>query len=301
MASDATSTVSGLPTLLRAPACVQHKSAPEQTGSSVGPTYIVKQALAPSASAPALSSQEVRRRPSSAGWVRSSGPSATFGTGPGHRGLHKVSASPGPGDYWREGTFRIPGGSLSLASRDRDCNNDGRICEERRQFRHLDQNRNGVLDFDEACVLFRRGDPTVQDLEVRALFDLVDVSRDGKIQFQELHDFLFSSGPKGSAWRTRLREAMNLVHPGPGQYTGNGLLRSQHKQPASPIIAKGPRLDNLGWQMNTPGPGAYAVKYSSILPKCPRATFGTGPGHQSLDAWKQGRLGRPRSALALRM
>jgi len=301
MASNPVSTVSGLPTLLRAPACAHHKGVSEQAGSCPGPTYIVKKALAPSASAPALESQEVCQHPNSASWIRSSGPAATFGTGPGHGGLKKVSASPGPGDYWREGIFRIPGGSLSLASRDRDRNNYGRVCEERRQFRQLDQNRNGVLDFDEACVLFRRGDPSVQDLEVRALFDLVDVSRDGKIQFQELHDFLFSSGPKGSAWRTRLREAMHLVHPGPGQYAGNSLPRSQHKQAASPVIGKGPRLDTEGCGPKTPGPGAYAVKYSSILPKCPRATFGTGPGHQSRDDWKQGRAGRPRSALALRM
>jgi len=272
-----TSTMS-LPTLLRQATSEPAKGRPETAATSA------KQKIhAPYAIDPRLTSNLTPnyRRPSSASAIRSPGPFATIGKGPGHEDAYKVRISPGPSDYSKREMFSTTGGNyFTSADRDRERNKSGRAVEERRQFRQLDENHNGVLDFDEACKLFLRGKSNLQHVEIKALFDNIDASKDGKIQFQELHDFLFSSSIKSSAWRSRLRSALRLVDPGPGDYySEKRAALSQHKRSGKAILS-GPGHDLF--RPKTSGPASYDVKYSAVLRHAPRASFGKGPGHQAL-------------------
>mmetsp|Transcript_27298 Transcript_27298/g.49421 ORF Transcript_27298/g.49421 Transcript_27298/m.49421 type:complete len:300 (+) Transcript_27298:56-955(+) len=275
-----TSTFSGLPTLLRqASASMPAKGRPDTAATSVAD----HKRHAPFASSPSTLTLSVRHRPVSASAIRRPGPAATFGKGPGHEGLYKSSISPGPSDYSKQQRPATRGGNYFTAGdRDRERNRNGLAGEERRQFRQLDQDHNGVLDFDEACKLFRRGNQNVQDVEVKALFDAIDVSQDGKIQFQELHEFLFSWSNKRSAWRSRLRAALNLNEPGPGDYSGNSVALSSQRRSGKAILGTGPGHDLSGFRPKTPGPATYSVKYSAVLTHAPRASFGKGPGHRDL-------------------
>jgi len=61
------------------------------------------------------------------------------------------------------------------------------------QFKKLDQNGDGQLDFDELKVLLKRGNPTFKDEEVKKLYDSCDVNHDGKVSFEEFVDYVFGA------------------------------------------------------------------------------------------------------------
>mmetsp|Transcript_114091 Transcript_114091/g.354237 ORF Transcript_114091/g.354237 Transcript_114091/m.354237 type:complete len:80 (-) Transcript_114091:47-286(-) len=59
----------------------------------------------------------------------------------------------------------------------------------------------------------------MKDKEIRALFDAVDINKDGRIDFGELVDFICPSAkPENAAARRRLKEAFAAARPGPGSY-----------------------------------------------------------------------------------
>lgn len=206
------------------------------------------------------------------------GPAATIGTGPGHEGLGSSAVTPAPGDYKTEEQRHIPGGSYFGTCR-RSCEGPA---HERRRFRQVDSNHDGILDFDEVCELLRRGDTSVQVLEVKKLFDAMDTSKDGKIQYEELVAFLDSASVKGSVWRRKLRDAFSMSQPGPCDYAANDQARSRHKQQPKAVIGQGPGHESLCSREITPGPSTYQVNHKAVTTHSQRVRIGAGPAHEAL-------------------
>lgn len=63
----------------------------------------------------------------------------------------------------------------------------------KKTFRQLDVNRDGRLTFNELKQLLHRGQPGMEEHEMRILFKHVDRDRSGCIDFDEFVDFIFSS------------------------------------------------------------------------------------------------------------
>lgn len=70
------------------------------------------------------------------------------------------------------------------------------ILKIKEQFRSLDENKDGKLDFRELLNLLRVGNPDMKVRDVRILFDSVDGNRDGQVDFDEFIDFIFSGDKK---------------------------------------------------------------------------------------------------------
>jgi len=61
-----------------------------------------------------------------------------------------------------------------------------------------------TLSFQEMSRLLRRGNPDMTDRELRILYDNVDKNHDGKVDFDEFVDFIFSTtGEERETRRTR--------------------------------------------------------------------------------------------------
>lgn len=208
-------------------------------------------------------------------------PSAIMGTGRGHHD-ENLQVSPGPCDYAATSTSRVRGGNYFTATRRSMAGTSpwllGGAAEERRQFRQHDYNRNGVLDFDEVCILFQRGDRSVDEIEIRKLFDAMDVNADGQIQLEELVGFLHSDSIKCSAWRKKLRTAFELSRPGPGDYNTQTESEARCRQAPKATIGKGPGHED-GKIRETPGPATYNIDRAGIRSHSPAAIIGKGPGH----------------------
>jgi len=208
-------------------------------------------------------------------------PRATFGSGPGHRDVFRCSSSPGPADYKTDAQkthrpsavfgnsrghdttlARMSPGPTDYAGVAKSTCRGGNYftsarkglsgaspwllqgaAEERRQFRHHDQDRNGVLDFREVCHLLQGGDSSIKDTEVQKLFESMDANVDGYIQFEELRRFLHSDSLQSSAWRKRLGAALQSSSPGPCDYVADAKVQSQHKQAPKSTIGNGPGHD----------------------------------------------------------
>eukprot|EP00931_Biecheleriopsis_adriatica_P065507 TRINITY_DN40026_c0_g1_i1.p1 TRINITY_DN40026_c0_g1~~TRINITY_DN40026_c0_g1_i1.p1 ORF type:complete len:334 (-),score=39.80 TRINITY_DN40026_c0_g1_i1:134-1087(-) len=206
-------------------------------------------------------------------------PSAIMGTGPGHDDAKSTQASPGPCDYAKTTTSRIRGGNYFTTVRRTLPGSQGGAAEERRQFRQHDYNRNGVLDFHEVCSLLQKGDRSINEVEVRKLFDTMDVNADGHIQLEELVSFLHSDSVKCSAWRKRLRSAFELSRPGPGDYNTESSVEARCRQAPKATIGQGPGHEE-GHVEETPGPATYHSERSAVTKHVPAATIGNGPGHE---------------------
>mmetsp|Transcript_63335 Transcript_63335/g.137832 ORF Transcript_63335/g.137832 Transcript_63335/m.137832 type:complete len:507 (-) Transcript_63335:31-1551(-) len=73
-----------------------------------------------------------------------------------------------------------------------DHPNGKQIAKMRAHFRELDKSGDGKLDFVEMSELLRRGDPTLTDAELWSLFDTIDVTHDGEIEFNEFVEYIFA-------------------------------------------------------------------------------------------------------------
>lgn len=60
------------------------------------------------------------------------------------------------------------------------------------QFSRLDRNGDRTLDYGEMCELLLKGNPTFEGEELMLLFDNVDKNHDGRIDFDEFVDYLFT-------------------------------------------------------------------------------------------------------------
>jgi len=60
-------------------------------------------------------------------------------------------------------------------------------------FRQYDKSGNGRLDFSEMSSLLRKGNPSITDQELWALFTSVDRTRDGEVDFDEFVAYIFST------------------------------------------------------------------------------------------------------------
>jgi len=175
--------------------------------------------------------------------LRTHRPSAVFGSSPGHDAI-MAQMSPGPTDYEGVTKATCRGGNYFTSAR-RGLSGASPwllqgAAEERRQFRHHDLDRNGVLDFREVCLLLQRGDSSIKDIEVQKLFQSMDANVDGRIQFEELRRFLHSDSIQSSAWRKRLGVALHSSSPGPCDYVADAKVQSQHKQAPKATIGNGP-------------------------------------------------------------
>mmetsp|Transcript_2441 Transcript_2441/g.5107 ORF Transcript_2441/g.5107 Transcript_2441/m.5107 type:complete len:190 (-) Transcript_2441:170-739(-) len=94
---------------------------------------------------------------------------------------------------------------------------------EKPSFIEYDLNRNGTLDFQELCKLLRRGDPSLTDKDVRALFDALDKDKDGNVRFKEMSEYLRPGATfEHNTWRgKKLRAAFNLSRAGPADDAAN--------------------------------------------------------------------------------
>lgn len=70
------------------------------------------------------------------------------------------------------------------------------------QFRTLDKNDDGKLDFNELKGLLSKGKKGLTDKECRVLFDAVDTDRNGTVDVEEFLAFIFD-GPSSSSSRAR--------------------------------------------------------------------------------------------------
>jgi len=68
-----------------------------------------------------------------------------------------------------------------------------RIARLRALFRQYDKSGNGRLDFGEMTCLLRKGNPSLTEQELWALFTGADRTRDGDIDFDEFVEYIFSS------------------------------------------------------------------------------------------------------------
>lgn len=68
-----------------------------------------------------------------------------------------------------------------------------RIARLRGLFRQYDKSGNGRLDFGEMACLLRKGNPSLTEQELWALFTGADRTRDGDIDFDEFVEYIFSS------------------------------------------------------------------------------------------------------------
>lgn len=68
-----------------------------------------------------------------------------------------------------------------------------RIARLRNLFRQYDKSGNGRLDFGEMACLLRKGNPSLTEQELWALFTGADRTRDGDIDFDEFVEYIFSS------------------------------------------------------------------------------------------------------------
>jgi len=59
------------------------------------------------------------------------------------------------------------------------------------KFRESDRSGDGRLDYNELAALLRKGDPRIQDAEIRRLFGKIDQNHDGRIDFAEFCDYIF--------------------------------------------------------------------------------------------------------------
>lgn len=161
---------------------------------------------------------------------------------------------------------RVAGGTSSLSF-------------ERRQFRRNDKDQSGALDFQELLNMLQRGDSSIQEVEVRKLFDNIDVNKDGEITFLEVVDYLHpaNGAMENSAWRKRLREAFDMSVPGPADYVCNDEVQAGYTKAPRATIGKGPGHIISGVNITSPGPAAYrTTKLASVSVKSgPAATFGT--------------------------
>lgn len=68
------------------------------------------------------------------------------------------------------------------------------------RFKRLDKNGDGFLDLEELEDLLRAGNPDIAQWELQLLFEAVDKSKDGRVEFEEFVDFVF---PEGEGLRPR--------------------------------------------------------------------------------------------------
>jgi len=79
------------------------------------------------------------------------------------------------------------------------------------QFRELDKNRDGMLDFEELKEMLRRGHKDITDRDVTVLFEQIDLSKSGKVSFTEFVDYVFSIKPEVSAEGRQLAQIKALA------------------------------------------------------------------------------------------
>lgn len=131
---------------------------------------------------------------------------------------------PGPGEYSSERKdAHVPGGNY-FGIRRNSGQQDGAL---RRQFRKLDENRDGTLDVQEVAGLLRKGDASFTEEQVQMLFSAIDVDQNGRIDFDELLYFVNSDGrPRTTGGNSRVNQRLKqelqirlgAVAPGPGDY-----------------------------------------------------------------------------------
>lgn len=59
------------------------------------------------------------------------------------------------------------------------------------KFHELDANGDGFLSYDELAELLKKGNPEMNDDEIRLLFDQMDTHKDDKVDFHEFCDYIF--------------------------------------------------------------------------------------------------------------
>jgi len=64
--------------------------------------------------------------------------------------------------------------------------------EIKKKFKALDNDGDGMLDFNELSNLLKKGNPNMNRSEIRLLFDGVDKNHDGKVEFTEFVDYLYA-------------------------------------------------------------------------------------------------------------
>lgn len=115
-----------------------------------------------------------------------------------------------------------------------------RMGELRGKFAKLDKNGDRKLNYDEMSKLLRRGNPGMDDRELKMIYDNVDKNHDGLIDFDEFADFLLSktgetrtsavpSGLKGPERFYYDKSSYTGVHTagGPSTVDSGGDLRDQ--------------------------------------------------------------------------
>merc|ERR1719433_65153 len=66
------------------------------------------------------------------------------------------------------------------------------------RFEQLDISSDGKLDFDEMCKLLRKGNPHLSDIDLWTVFGSIDKNSDGRVDFDEFFDYLYQP-KKGAA------------------------------------------------------------------------------------------------------
>jgi len=61
----------------------------------------------------------------------------------------------------------------------------------KRKFHELDANGDGFLSFEELESLLRKGNPDLDESEIRLIYDEMDEHKDGKVDFHEFCDYVF--------------------------------------------------------------------------------------------------------------
>mmetsp|Transcript_158485 Transcript_158485/g.279768 ORF Transcript_158485/g.279768 Transcript_158485/m.279768 type:complete len:438 (+) Transcript_158485:81-1394(+) len=143
------------------------------------------------------------------------------------------------------------------------------------QFRRLDWNHDGTLDYEEMCKLLKTGKQEMKADEMELLFRSMDKNSDGRINFDEFVDWVHTDVKAASL----LAEAT----PGPGSYRPETSPEVRHRRPSAASIGLGPGHERPLSRAATPGPGQYTGddRLQAHHARFPVATFGHGPGHET--------------------
>eukprot|EP00931_Biecheleriopsis_adriatica_P038180 TRINITY_DN21897_c0_g2_i1.p1 TRINITY_DN21897_c0_g2~~TRINITY_DN21897_c0_g2_i1.p1 ORF type:complete len:246 (-),score=33.64 TRINITY_DN21897_c0_g2_i1:46-783(-) len=124
----------------------------------------------------------------------------------------------------------------------------------------------------------------MQDVEVKALFDAVDSSKDGEIQYEELVSFLVDSpSANSSSERQQLRDVFNTSGPGSSRCGATDQQApARRKQQSRAVIGRSLGLGEINDTKATPGPSTYEVKHESVRTSAPAVRISGGPAHEAL-------------------
>merc|ERR1712070_566786 len=73
-----------------------------------------------------------------------------------------------------------------------DCKMLQKVEKIKAKFHELDANGDGFLDYEELASLLRKGNPDLDEDEIKLLYESLDTHHDGRVDFHEFCDYIFS-------------------------------------------------------------------------------------------------------------